>query len=140
MSRMQRQRRMRRNKGGPHRILFLGFGLLLTAIAIGAISAVAWVVNVANSAPPLDANKPIQLGATSRVYAADGKTRLGFIQANDLRTPIAQAEIPHQPAQRDRRDRGPALLQAQGRRLRGHRPRRGEEPRVPQRASRAARR
>ena len=94
MSRMQRQRRMRRNKGGPHRILFLGFGLLLTAIAIGGISAVAWVVNVANSAPPLDANKPIQLGATSRVYAADGKTRLGFIQANDLRFPIAQADIP----------------------------------------------
>src|SRR6476469_3032181 len=94
MSRMQRQRRMRRNKGGPHRILFLGFGLLLTAIAIGAISAVAWVVNVANSAPSLDANKPIQLGATSRVYAADGKTRLGFIQANDLRFPIAQADIP----------------------------------------------
>src|SRR6478752_7709850 len=94
MSRMQRQRRMRSNKGGPHRILFLGFGLLLTAIAIGAISAVAWVVNVANSAPSLDANKPIQLGATSRVYAADGKTRLGFIQANDLRFPIAQADIP----------------------------------------------
>ena len=94
MSRMQRKQRMRRNKGGPHRILFLGFGLLLTAVAIGAVSAVAWVVNVANSAPSLDANKPIQIGATSRVYAADGKTRLGFIQADVLRFPIAQDEIP----------------------------------------------
>ncbi len=94
MSRLQRQRRMRRNKGGPHRILFLGFGLLLTGIAIAGISAVAWVVNVANSAPSLDSNKPIELGATSRVYAADGKTRLGFIQADVLRFPIAQAEIP----------------------------------------------
>src|SRR5689334_7863688 len=95
MSRLQRQRRMRRNKGGPHRILFLGFGLLLTGVAIAAISAVAWVVNVANSAPPLDANKPIQLGATSRVYAADGKTRLGFIQADVIRTPIPQDQIPN---------------------------------------------
>ncbi|MGZ4277354.1 MAG: transglycosylase domain-containing protein [Solirubrobacteraceae bacterium] len=94
MSRLQRQRRMRRNKGGPQRILFLGFGLLLTGIAIAGISAVAWVVNVANSAPSLDANKPIQLGATSRVYAADGKTRLGFIQADVLRTPIPESQIP----------------------------------------------
>ena len=60
MSRLQRQRRMRRNKGGPQRILFLGFGLLLTGIAIAGISAVAWVVNVANSAPSLDANKLVQ--------------------------------------------------------------------------------
>jgi len=33
------------------------------------------------------------IGATSRVYAADG-TRLGFIQANELRTPITAAQIP----------------------------------------------
>src|SRR5205085_3201029 len=94
MSRLQRQQRMRRNKGGPQRILFLGFGLLLTAIAIAGISAVGWVVNVANSAPSLDSNKPIQLGATSRVYASDGTTRLGFIQADVLRFPLPEADIP----------------------------------------------
>ena len=39
-------------------------------------------------------SKPIELGATSRVYAADGKTRLGFINANVLRTPVHSDEIP----------------------------------------------
>ena len=37
----------------------------------------AWIVSVATSGPSLDARKPINLGATSRVYAADGQ-RLGL--------------------------------------------------------------
>src|ERR687886_519010 len=93
MPRRERQRRKRRNRGGPHRIVFLTLGLLAAAAAIGAASVVGWVVSVANTAPPLDTSKPIELGATSRVYAADG-TRLGFIQANELRTPVSSDEIP----------------------------------------------
>jgi penicillin-binding protein 1A len=93
MSRRERHRRKRRNQGGPHRIVFLTLGLVVTAIAIAGIAAVAWVINVANSAPSLDTKKPIELGATSRIYAADG-TRLGFINANILRTPVTSAEIP----------------------------------------------
>src|ERR671937_57637 len=93
MSRRERQRRKRRNQGGPHRIIFLTLGLLATCAAIAAIAAVAWVINVANGAPSLDTKKPIELGATSRVYAADG-TRLGFINATTLRTPITAEEIP----------------------------------------------
>src|SRR5882724_1388684 len=93
MSRRERQRRKGRNEGGPHRIIFLTFGLLATCAAIAGIAAVAWVINIANGAPSLDTKKPIQLGATSRVYAADG-TRLGFIDATTLRTPVTSAEIP----------------------------------------------
>ncbi len=93
MSRRERQRRKRRNEGGPHRIIFLTLGLLATCVAIAGIAAVAWVINIANGAPSLDTRKPIELGATSRVYAADG-TRLGFINATTLRTPITSAEIP----------------------------------------------
>jgi penicillin-binding protein 1A len=93
MSRRERQRRKRRNEGGPHRIIFLTFGLVATGVAIAGIAAVAWVINVANSAPSLDTRKPIELGATSRVYAADG-TRLGFINATTLRTPVFQSQIP----------------------------------------------
>ena len=63
-------------------------------MAIAAHRRGGWVVNVANSAPSLETKKPIELGATSRVYAADGKTRLGFIHADDLRTPVTPAEIP----------------------------------------------
>jgi penicillin-binding protein 1A len=93
MSRRERQRRRRRNQAGPHRIVFLGLGLLgaVAAVAIGA--AVAWVISVANSAPSLDTRKPIQLGASSRVYAADG-TRLGFITGDIVRLPIPTSEIP----------------------------------------------
>jgi penicillin-binding protein 1A len=93
MSRRERQRRKRRNKAGPSRAIFLTLGLLATTAAIAAIAAVAWVINVANGAPSLDTRKPIELGATSRVYAADG-TRLGFIQAEILRSPIPSREIP----------------------------------------------
>src|SRR3954471_22609931 len=93
MSRRERQRRRRRNQGGPHRIVFLTLGLVVTGIAIAGVVAVAWVINVANGAPSLDTRKPIELGATSRIYAADG-TRLGFINANILRTPVTSGEIP----------------------------------------------
>ena len=93
MSRRERQRRKNRNQGGAHRIIFLTLGLVFTGIAIAGVVAVAWVVNVANSAPSLDTKKPIELGATSRIYAADG-TRLGFINANILRTPVTSDAIP----------------------------------------------
>jgi penicillin-binding protein 1A len=93
MSRRERQRRKRRNEGGPHRIIFLTLGLLATCVAIAGIAAIAWVINVANGAPSLDTKKPIELGATSRVYAADG-TRLGFINATTLRTPVTSDQIP----------------------------------------------
>ncbi|HEX7299407.1 MAG TPA: transglycosylase domain-containing protein [Solirubrobacteraceae bacterium] len=94
MSRRERQRRRQRSRGGPHRIIFLTLGLLAACAAMAGIAAVGWVINVANSAPSLDTRKPIELGATSRVYASDGKTRLGFINANILRTPVTSAEIP----------------------------------------------
>jgi penicillin-binding protein 1A len=93
MSRRERNRRRRRNQGGPHRIIFLTLGLVFTGIAIAGIAAVAWVINVANSAPSLETKKPIELGATSRIYAADG-TRLGFINANILRTPVTSDQVP----------------------------------------------
>ena len=131
MSRRERQRRTRRHhKGGASRVIFVFLGLLVTGAIIAGIAAVGWVINVANSAPSLDTRKPIELGATSRVYAADGKTRLGFINANILRTPVTSNRDPGHRARGDGGHRGPALLRAPGRGLRGHRPRRSEEPRV----------
>ena len=94
MSRRERQRRRRRNEGSASRVIFVFLGLVVTGVLIAGGVAVAWVINVANSAPSLDTKKPIDQGATSRVYAADGKTRLGFIQANILRTPVHSDEIP----------------------------------------------
>ena len=95
MSRRERQRRRSsHHKGGASRVIFVFLGLVVTGAIIAGITGVAWVINVANSAPSLDTRKPIELGATSRIYAADGKTRLGFINANILRTPVHSAEIP----------------------------------------------
>src|SRR3954452_5558136 len=93
MSRRERQRRKRRNECGPSRAIFLTIGMLAAVAAIAGFGVVAWVIQVANSAPSLDTRKPINLGATSRVYAADG-TRLGFIQASTLRTPVGAHAIP----------------------------------------------
>ena len=45
------------------------------------------MLSVAASAPPLHSLKPIDQGTSSAVYAADG-TRLGFIQSDEIRTPI----------------------------------------------------
>jgi hypothetical protein len=76
----------------PALALLLTLGLVALAAIVGGAGVVSYIVSVANSAPPLDTRKPIALGATSRVYAADG-TRLGFIQADVLRTPVASSEI-----------------------------------------------
>lgn len=91
MSRLARERRRRRSRSaGP---AFLILGILAAVLAIGGLSVVGYVVALASSAPELDELKPIDQGASSVVYASDG-SRLGFIQADILRTPIASKDIP----------------------------------------------
>ncbi len=93
MSRHARQRRYRRNHGGASRILLVGLGVLAVAVAAGAFGMTAYVLSVAASAPSLSSLHPIVEGASSQVFAADG-TRLGFIQSDELRSPISWREIP----------------------------------------------
>jgi penicillin-binding protein 1A len=93
MSRQARQRRRRHNRAGPTRILLIGGGVLVTALIIGAIAAVGYVLNVSQSAPEIASLRPIIGGGSSQVYAADG-TRLGFIQSDELRTPVTWDQIP----------------------------------------------
>ena len=68
-------------------------GLTAAGVGLAVAAAVAWVIHVADTAPAIDTKKPIQLGATSAVYAADG-TRLGFITGDILRTPVDSGQIP----------------------------------------------
>jgi penicillin-binding protein 1A len=93
MSRRERQRRRRRNEGGPARPLFLALGVLTTLIALAIVGAVGWVISVANSGPALESLKPQDPGAASEILASDG-TRLGFISSDILRTPVTGSKIP----------------------------------------------
>jgi penicillin-binding protein 1A len=93
MSRQARQRRRRHNRAGPTRFLLIGGGIIVTALIVGAIAAVGYVLNVSQSAPAIASLRPIIGGGSSQVYAADG-TRLGFIQSDELRTPVTWDQIP----------------------------------------------
>jgi penicillin-binding protein 1A len=93
MSRQARNRRRRHNHAGATRVLLVGGGVLVLALVIGAIAAVAYVMNVVQSAPALDKLHARLVGGTSAVFASDG-TRLGFIQTDQLRTPVGWSEIP----------------------------------------------
>jgi penicillin-binding protein 1A len=93
MSRHARQRRRRRNHGGPSRILFVGLGALAATAALSVMGTVAYVLSVAQSIAPVGSRQAVVSGASSQVYAADG-TRLGFIQSDELRSPVGWSEIP----------------------------------------------
>src|SRR5271166_5286326 len=93
MSRQARARRQRHHRAGPARILLIGGGALACALIVGTIAAVGYVLHIAQSAPALASLRPLVGGGSSQVFASDG-TRLGFIQADDLRTPISWYEIP----------------------------------------------
>jgi penicillin-binding protein 1A len=86
-----RRRRARGGRGG--RIVAFSFGIVLVLLAIGALSGVAYILTIAADAPDIDTLKPVDKGAVSQVYAADGR-RLGFIESTDLRTPIPDRMIP----------------------------------------------
>jgi len=51
------------------------------------------VLSVAHSAPSLASRRPILADGSSQVFAANGQP-LGFIQADELRTPVGWGEIP----------------------------------------------
>ncbi|HVR05785.1 MAG TPA: transglycosylase domain-containing protein, partial [Solirubrobacteraceae bacterium] len=91
MSRQARKRRHRR--GGGTRTLFTGLGALAAALLLGIFGAVAYVLSVADSAPTISELHPLVAGTSSQVFAADGQ-RLGFIQSDELRSPVGWSEIP----------------------------------------------
>jgi penicillin-binding protein 1A len=93
MSRQARQRRKRRNRFGPSRLVFVGLSGVAGAIVLGGIVAIGYVLSVAQSAPSLDSLRPRLAGASSQVFAANG-TRLGFIQSDVLRSPITTEQMP----------------------------------------------
>ena len=88
MSRQARQRRQRHNRSAPARFLIVGVAVLAAALIVGATATVGYVLSVARSAPAIQTLHPLLTGGSSQVFAADG-TRLGFIQSDELRTPVS---------------------------------------------------
>jgi penicillin-binding protein 1A len=84
----------RRARGGQgFKIVAFSFGIVAVVLTIGALSGVAYILTIAADAPDINSLKPVDKGAVSQVYAADGR-RLGFIDSTDLRTPISDSQIP----------------------------------------------
>src|SRR5256885_1190810 len=93
MTYRQRKERKRRNKGGVGRKILLAFAVLVTILLIGAASVVGYIASIAASAPDINDLKPIDKGAISEIFAADG-SRLGYVQSSEIRTPIQWDEMP----------------------------------------------
>ncbi len=87
--------RRRRHKGvGLGTYVLLGFLCVVLIGTLAGAAAVGWVWKTANSAPSLSSLKQRNPGSLTVVLADDGKTRLGFIQNDDLVTPVPSNEMP----------------------------------------------
>ena len=87
------RRRHRRARGSVGKKVLLAFGVVFAVIGVAAASAAIWVLDVARSAPSIETLKPIDSGASSEVFAADGSS-LGFVQADVVSEPVGIDEIP----------------------------------------------
>jgi penicillin-binding protein 1A len=71
----------------------VGGGIAVGVLLLAVIGVVAYVLHVAQSTPALASLHPKVSGGSSQVFASDG-TPLGFIQSDELRTPVHSQEIP----------------------------------------------
>src|SRR3954465_10728482 len=92
MTQRQRQR-TRRRRGTRRHPLLLGLMILIGGMTLTAVSAVAYVGIVALTAPNLDELKPLDMGTSSVIYAPAGP-RLGYVQSETIRQPIAWGSMP----------------------------------------------
>jgi penicillin-binding protein 1A len=92
---MARRTRLRRRKShnSKWRKVLVPFGVLLAVAVVAGGVAGSWAVSTYESAPPLSSLKPVQKGRSSAIYAKDG-TRIGFIQAENIRQPVPGRTMP----------------------------------------------
>src|ERR671930_394727 len=92
MTYRQRKHRRRRRRGGRHNKVLLALGVVGITLLIALLSVAGYVLAVAATAPDLSELKPQNKGETSVIYAADG-SRLGYVQSDEIRTPIAWRDM-----------------------------------------------
>jgi penicillin-binding protein 1A len=85
--------RKRRRRSRKRSKVMLAVLVLAVMIAVIGLVLVGYVLSVSATAPPLDSLKPIDQGTSSAVYARNG-TRLGYIQSDEIRTPVPLGRIP----------------------------------------------
>jgi penicillin-binding protein 1A len=92
---MARRTRLRRRKShnSKWRKVLVPLGVLLAVAVVAGGVAGSWAVSTYESAPPLSSLKPVQKGRSSAIYAKDG-TRIGFIQAENIRQPVPGRTMP----------------------------------------------
>ena len=71
----------------------LGLAIVGAIAALGLLVAVGYVAAVAATAPDLDELRAIDKGENSVIFAADG-SRLGYVQSDEIRTPITWERMP----------------------------------------------
>ncbi|GAC1315782.1 MAG: PBP1A family penicillin-binding protein [Thermoleophilaceae bacterium] len=93
MTHRQRQNRRRRSRPRFRHRFLLSVALLVAVGVIAGLSLVGYIVAIAASAPNINQLKPIDQGASSEIFAADGSS-LGYVQSLVVRTPAHWADIP----------------------------------------------
>src|SRR2546421_2373621 len=94
MSRRERYRRRRRNRGHPLRLTFALTAMLVTiGLVIGVLAAVAWVIQAAHSAPNLSSLRARQPHPLTRIYAADGSL-LGYVHTDTVFNYVSPKRVP----------------------------------------------
>jgi penicillin-binding protein 1A len=94
MSRRERQKRRRRNRGHPLQRTVLGFvGLSICALVVAALAAVGWVVAVADTAPNIASITPHVPHPLTEIFAADG-TPLGYVHSDTVYEFVPGAQLP----------------------------------------------
>ena len=81
------------HRAGPARILLSAAACSPARSSSARSQRSAMSCTSPTTAPALASLHPILVGGSSQVFAADG-TRLGFIQSDELRTPVGWSEIP----------------------------------------------
>jgi len=67
--------------------------VLLTVAAVGALGVGGYILAVASDTPDIEQLDARDAGSTSSIFAADG-SRLGFVQSDEIRTPVASKQLP----------------------------------------------
>jgi penicillin-binding protein 1A len=94
MSRRERQKRRRRNRGHPvQRTVLMVTGLSICALAVAALAAVGWVVAVANTAPNLSDIKVQTPKPLTEIFAGDGRP-MGYVHSDQVYEFVPGAQLP----------------------------------------------